>query len=279
MRSFRIHVFILSCVLSIGCGGDERSAVGTNQGDTTTLDQDRDVVVIAGRRGDVVIEGRGQGCVEVGQTCVDASEAESRYCKGEDAHADIVVDEDGEVLSVLCYPSVEEAANAEDVLVNEEGVATLPQNKNGAVLTFPKETDNVPIKGDLKLKAERAILVGRGMGVTLLEGALEVDSNNARVRGLRVNEDLKISSNGVGVSFVRVLGSLKVDGNNFVGMTMKVFGDVDITGNGAVLHNIGVQGQWKAASGVACVGCYSFSDDNANALIEDAEIGDGPLVP
>lgn len=271
--SVLLSLMVVLCAAA--CGGDERSAVATNQGDTTTLEQDRDVVVVAGRRGDTVIEGRGEGCVEIDDLCVEASEIEERYCDGEDAHADIVVDEDGEVLSAVCYPSVEEAQEAEDVLVDSEGVATLPQNSNGTIAVFPESTDNKPVEGDITLSGERAILVGRGMSKTIIDGSVKIDSNNARLRGMTINQDLKIDSNNVGVSFVRVMGKLDVNKNGFVGMNIEVFGDVNIGGSSAVLHNIGVQGEWKGET--TCVGCYSFADDNADGLIQDAEISDAPF--
>ncbi len=56
----------------------------------------------------------------------------------------------------------------------------------------------------------------------------------------------------------------------------QVFGNVDIEGNGATLLNVGVAGEWKPGS-AACDGCYSFTDEDDDKLVQEDEVGD-PLT-
>jgi hypothetical protein len=269
--------------VAASCGGDEGTAqeweVREAPGDETGYG-DAEVVVIApggtGQSTTYEVNGDGSGCVQVNaDTCVDVAGARGRYCGDADAQADIILNADGEVIDVICYPSPAGGTPIKDVVVETDGGVELPQNANGAVLVFDEATDGVPIEGNVDLESERVVVFGNGVDKTIFAGNLHLASNNARVRGVTVQGNLEVAknSNNNTVSFCKILGNVSAEGNGFTMANCQVFGNLDIKGNGATLLNIGVAGEWKPGS-AACDGCYSFEDANDDDLVQDTELGD-----
>jgi hypothetical protein len=280
-----VVVWCVCGVLAVGaaaCGEDgvaEPWQVREAPGDQTGYGDADAVVVVTDGAGNTTtyeVSGSGEGCVQVNaQTCVDINAERGRYCGDSGAQADIILNEAGEVTRVICYPPPSSGAPVEEVLVTQDGSVELPQNANGAVVVFGEQTNGEPIEGDTTLNAERVVIFGNGVDKTIFGGDLVLASNNARVRGVTIEGDLRAqsNSNNVSVSFCKVHGSLQVSGNSFTIANCQIFGDVNVTGNDATLLNIGVAGQWNPGRS-ACEGCYSFADANDDKIVQQSELGE-----
>lgn len=235
---------------------------------------DRATVIIMDQRSWIVSGTIGEGCVQVEDRCIEVMGAHKKWCGKPGGLADLYVLE-GSVVAGVCYPSPEDGLPLQEVTTEAGGKTTLPQNANGAVVVFDPATDGEPIPGDLVLKGERAVLFGNGPLATLLDGSIEVQSNNARLRGLRESGlSVAKNSNNVGIAFSQIRGNLTVAGNGVRVLGCEVFGDLHIEGNGAVLADVGVQGTFSGDA--ECHGCYSFADANGDFRIDSGEVK-GPL--
>lgn len=267
----------LALVLLVGCGEDEPGGwrVSEGDGDSVSYGQTSDVVVTADGSTYVVTNEGGEGCVDVGGECVDIADAEGRYCDDENAQADVLLDENGDVVSVVCYPPADEGTTVEE-LQTEGGTIELPSNQNGTVITFPEDSDGVPLDGNVTLDGERVVLYGNGVDETLINGNITLASNNARLRGLTVQGNVEVEENANNGSIVlcRIEGNLTVHSNGMTLASCEVYGNVTVEGNSTTLVNIGVQGEWKVSDSSVCEGCYSFSDANDDNLLQEDEVGD-----
>lgn len=267
---------------SAACGPDETASgysVTEGAGDDTNYGEDTSVVIVAGGNQDdqFIVSGEPDGnCVQIEDACVEIDEAKGRYCDKDGAQADIILDENGEVLEVVCYPPPESGAPLEEVSVSEDGTVNVPQNASGTVIVFDETTDGEPLEGDITLDAERITFFGNGVDETIIDGNLSFASNNARARGFTVTGDLSVAknSNNNAITFCKVHGSVDVQGNGMRLVNCQVFGDVSVAGNGATLVNIGVQGEWDVNSGASCHGCYSFEDEDEDFIVLEEELGD-----
>lgn len=267
---------------SAACGPDETASgysVTEGAGDDTNYGDNTDVVITPGGTQDdqFIVSGEPDGsCVQIEDACVEIGEAKGRYCDQDGAQADIILDENGEVLEVVCYPPPESGAPLEEVSVSEDGTVNVPQNASGSVIVFDETTNGEPLEGDITLDAERVSFFGNGVDETIIDGNLSFASNNARARGLTVTGDLSVAknSNNNAITFCKVHGSVDVQGNGMRLVNCQVFGDVSVAGNGATLVNIGVQGEWDVNSGASCHGCYSFEDEDEDFIVLEEELGD-----
>lgn len=267
---------------SAACGPDETASgysVTEGAGDDTNYGDNTDVVITPGGTQDdqFIVSGEPDGnCVQIEDACVEIDEAKGRYCDQDGAQADIILDENGEVLEVVCYPPPESGAPLEEVSVSEDGTVNVPQNASGSVIVFDETTNGEPLEGDITLDAERVSFFGNGVDETIIDGNLSFASNNARARGLTVTGDLSVAknSNNNAITFCKVHGSVDVQGNGMRLVNCQVFGDVSVAGNGATLVNIGVQGEWDVNSGASCHGCYSFEDEDEDFIVLEEEQGD-----
>lgn len=272
-------------LMVVACGPEEAPSrsnwdVAEGEGDQTRYEDGSDVVIAPGDTDtNYVVTGDPEGiegCAQVGDDCVAIDEAKGRYCGEEGAKADILLDENGEVIEAVCYPPPESGVPIEEVTVSEDGTTALPQSANGAVITFDEETNGEPLEGDVALDGERVVIFGNGVDETILDGDLSVASNNSRVRGVTITGDVSYArnSNNSKLTFCAIHGSLQVPSNGFTAANCRVFGDVDVSGNEATLVNVGVQGQWSVSAGATCQGCYSFTDEDGDLLVSDEEVGD-----
>ena len=271
---------VLVVGLLVGCNKEPETAgwVVSEGGDDTSFGDSSDVVIGPGDGSSVVITGDGGAeCVELqGDVCLNPDEVRDEECGGDAGQADIILDEDGEVLEVICYPPSDEGTPIDEVEIDGDGNAEVPQSDNGAVVIFDEETNGEPIEGDVTLTAERVTLFGNGVDQTIIDGNLRFSSNNSAVRGLTVTGNVTIDgiSNGASLVFCKIHGNLEVEGNSVTVANCQVFGNVDVTGGGATLVNIGVQGDWNVNDRSTCQGCYSFADENDDFIVADDERGD-----
>jgi len=269
--------FVVVCTLVAGCSDDEPGGWRITEGAGDEVNYGADAKVVVSADGTIyVVEAQGSGCAQVGDQCVDLAGESGRYCDDPNAQADVLLDQDGKVVTLVCYPPVADGTSVEELQTDAEGNVSLPSNQNGVVITFPEDTNGAAVAGNIALDGERVVLYGNGVDQTIVDGNLDLLSNNARVRGLTVKGDVHFHSNSNNSSLLlcRIEGNLNVESNGATLASCEVFGDVRVSGNNAVLVNIGVQGEWDVDSGATCEGCYSFSDDNDDLLVQDSELGD-----
>jgi hypothetical protein len=270
-RTAALYALVASLLLP-GCGSHAVTATlgpGDDVGYTDATD-----VVVAGTK-TWIVTGELDGCVQLGDQCVDIATVKTQSCASPDAQADIVVI-DGKVVKVVCYPPASSGVSIDKVGTTSGGTTSVPQNKNNSVITFGPETNGKPIDGNVRLDAENVSLIGNGIDKTVLGGNLTLNSNNFHIRGLTVmgNLVLEKNCNGATVAFVKVKGNLTVAANNVTLINTVVFGNLEVAGHGITLINVGVQGNVALESpALLCDSNYTFKDQNANLLCDPAEKG------
>ncbi len=281
MRSIlKISIVLASLSLVMACSDDEPSSgwrVSEGDGDQTEFGDDSAVIVAADGNTFVVTgSGTAGDCVDIDGNCVDLADVQGRYCDEEGAQADVILNEEGDVIEVICYPPADDGTPVEELEVGDDGKIELPQNESGSVIIFPEDTDGTVLEGDLTLEAERTTLFGNGVEETIIGGDLVVESNNSRVRGLTVEGKVRFPSNSNNSALIlcKIHGNLEVESNGFSAANCEVYGDVKVSGNGATLVNIGVGGGWMVSDNAVCEGCYSFADENEDFELADEEVGD-----
>ena len=98
-----------------------------------------------------------QACDDAGEQCRQAVDS----C-GNEAYADVVLDEERDVLDVICYPG--------NATVREIGVDTVPSAEAGnhTVLVLDDVDDGADVSGDVTLTvAGQTLALPRGRSVTL----------------------------------------------------------------------------------------------------------------
>jgi hypothetical protein len=272
MATNRIRVIALTTILC-ACGEDDQ-LVSTNpynpfgDGATTVIGGDPEVPVASGQ----VTE---EGCLQVSaETCVDV-EREGKYCSTDQGPVDVVV-VDGVVVEVVCYEDTDGASGPSIIVDGDsDGDIDVPQNDNGAVITFDPSTDGKPIAGNVTLDGNNVTLYGNGPDKSIIDGNLTIIGNNARVRGVRVTGNVHINLNTAAVIFCVVEGNVHITSNNSMLAETDVFGNVQVDGNNCILVNNEVAGEWKiAGSGSVCDGNMKFTDDNGDELAQPEERGE-----
>ena len=146
---------MLMMVGLLGACDDDNAAPGIPgqriEGDQVNYGDATEVYVTP--EGDFVIGGGAERpadeCVQIADACVDIEPTKTKYCDDEGALVDVAVVDD-EAVAAVCYPAPDGGQAVEQVVEDEDGTPTIPQNVSGAVVTFDESTDGEPIKGDLQ---------------------------------------------------------------------------------------------------------------------------------
>ena len=265
MRQSHANVVILLLgVLSAACGGESDTEVGRQ----TPYDGNFTVVVgdpaqtreFATPDGNDCIEVAGGGCVTPQDEC------------GDRGTADVIVDENGNVLDIICY--------GQDVRV-----ASVPTNVvdsveagNNTVLVLDGTDDGDDVTGDVTITGNNAIVYGQGPDTSVIGGDLVIEKNNAIVRGVRIRGDVNIVLNNTKLLFCVIEGDLTISQNDTTVAACDVFGKVTITHNNTVLVQDRFNGiDQLSAQNLDCNSNERFDDENGNLVVEDGEIA-GPLT-
>lgn len=218
----------------------------------------------------VIGDTKGGELEEVDDSC-DTAECEAvvERC-GPRSFADVVLDEDSEVLDVLCYKP-----NVTVVEIGVDAVDTASAGNN-TVLVLDAVDDGADVTGDVVLEGNNTIVYGEGAGLSVIGGDLAIDKNNAIVRGVRINGDVTITKNNAKLAFCQIDGDLTIVGNNTTLAECVIHGEIRIEGNNTVL----VQNQVADDSPVLgktqrCNGNVSFVDENEDLIVDEAELGAG----
>ena len=255
--------FVLAGASSVGCGG-------TTDGGVTGFNTPYDP-------GSATVIGKPGGDQSIPKTsdCGDPScKAAVDKC-GANGAADVVVDADGNVLDVICY--------GHDVTVTD--VPTSPvleytSDGNNSVLVLDGQNDGPDITANLTITGNNAIVYGQGPAVSVIGGTVQVEKNNAEIRGVRVDGDVTIDKNNTKLVFCVIQGNLTITGNNTTVADCDVFGQVTITGENTVLVGDRFAGiDTVNGPNLTCSADTRFDDANKNGFVDAGETGGAVSCP
>ena len=251
---------LVLALITVGCGSDQH----VDPGPANPWGNDVSVVGPDGKVTDYEAPAGG-GCVQVSPTsCVPADRC------GPGVPADVVLDEGGNVIDVVCYPT-KLTLTPEQIAAQQGNVA---QNQNGAVIVLDNVADGVDLDGNLSMDANKVILYGGGPDVSVISGDVTVDGNNTIVRGVRVEGNLEVLLNDAVVVFCAIQGNVHIVGNNTRLSGCDVFGSVTIEGNNTILSGNHIQGSVvNTGLNNTCQGNSSFVDLNQDFVVDAAEVG------
>lgn len=207
--------------------------------------------------------------------CID--QASDRGDCGPAADVDVIVDEQGGVVDIICYPRAEEG-NTDVVVVDAAGDVVTGNND---VIVLDGVVDGADIEGNLEVTANNVTVVGDGPDVSVISGDLNVDKNNLAVRGVRIQGNVELgiddggsTGNNPAFIFCVVEGDVIIEGNNVTFAGCDIYGDVEVIGNNTVLVGNRIQGSLIIeGDNTTCNGNVSFTDANGDLAVQDEEVG------
>ncbi len=209
----------------------------------------------------------GESCLDgpAGEFCIQPQET----C-GEDATADVILDEAGNVLSTICYP------NHDDVqFVPLDGTVEDPVLDNNTVLVIDGADDGADVIGDVTIEGNNSVIYGQGPDTSIIDGSLAIEKNNAIVRGVRITGDATITKNNAALIYCVIEGDLTITGNNVSLALCEVWGEVTIAGNNTVFVSNLVAGEQPIEGmNLQCNDNLRFADDNDDGVVDEDEIGE-----
>jgi hypothetical protein len=256
----------IQCVLAlaaVGCGGG-----GGVRAHSVPWEDDRAQVIDANRDVEQLAPGASDSClpIEGEDACVTREEA----C-GADVAADVVLDENGKIASVVCYPRGE-SLSVEEVEAADGNVA---QNQNDSVIVLDGLDDDVDIDGDLAVDANNVVIYGEGPDVSVVSGDVAVDGNNIIVRGVRIQGDVEVLANNAVFLLCVIEGDVVVSGNNAILSSCDIHGKLTITGNNTQLTGNRVGGELADnGKNTVCADNHAAVDADEDGTFSDAELGD-----
>lgn len=247
-----LPLVVLLCVITTGCDDDDEreTRVPWNPNESTIISE-------GGTYGTYGTPGEG-GCVIAPDTTEEVCVAGTHECADETT-ADIVVDDQGNVLDVVCIPPNVSAVESIDL---EDG--EIDQTSNSTALIF---TEGGVHEGDLAVDGNNVVLYGEGPDVAQIDGTLHITGNNAIVRGIEITGDLIIDKNSAIVVFCRVLGDVYMAKNNTTLSGCDIHGSIYVMDNNTKLFGNRVGGEDlidDQGKGTTCEGNVSFDAQNAD---------------
>ena len=202
-------------------------------------------------------------CLQMGDACVTPAD----QC-GDGATADVILGDAGEVLSIICYPN----KNYEVITLPTTPVSQ-PALGNNSVVVLDGLDDGVDVEGDLVVKGNNVIVYGNGPDTSVIGGNLQLDKNNAIVRGVRIKGDASISKNSASLIYCVIEGDLKITGNNVNVALCEIWGKVTIDGNNAVfVSNLVAGDQTLSGVNLQCNDNHRFTDIMGDGVVDDDDV-------
>jgi hypothetical protein len=146
---------------------------------------------------------------------------------GDNGAADVLVNEHGAVVDVICYPTDGVSVDTFDGEVKDVG--------NNVVLVIDDIDDGIDVEGDVTIDGNNVTLYGHGPETSVIGGDLHLDKNNALVRGVRVEGNVTIDKNNPSIVDCVIQGDMLIRGNNVSLALCEVWGKLTIEGNNAIL--------------------------------------------
>lgn len=194
-------------------------------------------------------------------------EADANDECGAGASADVIVDEDGDVLSIVCYP------NEGYEVVTLEDEAQEPELGDHVVAVLDGDDDGVDVKGDLLIDGQNVIVYGAGPEASVIEGNLEVIEDGAIARGVRIEGDAILRKDGAALVDCAIEGDLIVIGDGVTIARCEVWGDVIMDGSHAVLVSTLVAGdQQLSGDDLRCNDNHRFTDIEGDGVVQDDDV-------
>jgi len=256
-------------VLLLALGTGLGSACGSEQ-HLLRLPYDPDKTAIIGRVDEadglvtnhVVTTPNGDECIDLDDVCATPQSE----C-GDDGAADVLLDESGAVVDVICYPT-------QGVAI-ERAEGDLAQVGNNVVLVLDDVADGVDVAGDVTIDGNNVTLYGHGPETSVIGGDLNIDKNNALVRGVTVEGNVTIDKNNPSIVNCVIEGDLTIRGNNVSIALCEVWGKLTIEGNNAVLvGNHFASAPVIKGQNTVCNSNRHFVDENDDHAISQDELGD-----
>lgn len=249
----------------LGCSGDVETTTPP-KGDPFSTDPGTTVVIGAGDGGQVITPDA-DGCFDVDGTCLP----EAQQC-AENEKADIIVDANGKVLEVVCYP-----ADSTPPPVSESGDVALG-NENGGVVSVDGNDDGTDVEGDVSAEGNNVVVYGQGAGVSVIGGSVSAVGNNFALRGVRVLGDVVVDGNNAALVLSVFEGSVTITGNNTVIAESTFLGPVTMTGNNSVVVTCRFAANPAiVGDNTVCESNFTGADTSGDKLLS-AEEAAAPLV-
>jgi hypothetical protein len=261
MGKFEVVIVLCGLVGLVACGSDAtRSALPYEANSTAVIGGDYDNP--NGRAPRVVETPDGDACIALDGACVRPQQE----C-GDSGAADVLVDDTGNVLDVICYPTSGVAVETLDGKVDHVG--------NDVVLVFDDKDDGPDVIGDLTIDGNNVTLYGNGPATSVIGGDLNIDKNNAVVRGIRIQGDVTITKNNLSLVDCVIDGDLTIRGNNVSIALCDVWGKLVIQGNNTVLvNNRFATAPEIHGNNTVCASDVMFADADDDGLVSVDELGD-----
>jgi hypothetical protein len=256
------HVVSLCLIVTaLGCGEADKPRQLPYDPDETTIIGGGDGTAAPAGDARTVNTPDGEDCVNLDITCVQPQDE----C-GDDGTADVIVDNDGTVLYVACYP--QDGVSVEEF---EGPVEDLPNN---AVLVIDGDVDGADVVGDVTIDGNNITVYGNGPDVSVIDGNLDIAMNNSIVRGVRITQDVTISKNNGTLIDCVIEGNLTITGENVNVALCEVWGETHVLANNAVfVANVFGSEPVIDANMKACNNNTLFSDDNDDGEVTPDELG------
>jgi hypothetical protein len=208
-------------------------------------------------------------CIVPPDVEVDTCERARQECEPGSA-ADVVVDEGGNVLHVVCLPPHIDHVEPVDL---EDGV--IDQTSNNVALVF--ESEGGTLEGDLLVNGNNVVLFGDSPADAVIDGDLTLTGNNTIARGITVTGNVNVLLNNTVMVYCVIHGDLFIGANNTVVSGCDVFGNVVVTGLNTELYGLHIQGNLDvgplAGLNLRCEGLKSFVDADEDGVVDEGEVG------
>jgi hypothetical protein len=245
---------------AVGCSGGARShEVPWQNDDVTVIDSGRNLNELEPVASDECLELDGTDCITREEQC------------GADVAADVVLDEHGHVVTVVCYPEAE-TLTPEEI---EAADGNVEQNQNNEVIVLDDADDGVDIEGDLSVDANNVVIYGEGPDVSVVSGDVNVDGNNIIVRGVRIQGNVEVLANNAVFLLCVIEGDVRISGNNAILSSCDVHGSVTVLGNNSQLTGNRVDGAFSdGGKNTICENNHAAHDANGDLSFSDDELGE-----
>lgn len=261
--SLFLAALLSSSFVLLACGGSDAAAPS---GDNTpyTSDPNKTVVLGDGKGGTVSSTPVGADCITIASgECVKPQDK----CK-DGERADVIVDSKGKVIEIVCYP-----ATSTPTPIDGQGNVELGKDNKGVVAVDGAD-DGIDIAGDVSSSGNNVTVYGQGPGVSVIGGDVTASGNNFAMRGVTVKQDVTITGNNATLVLCAIDGDVVIEGNNTVIAECTIKGKVTIKGNNSKLvANEVAGGITVEGSNTVCDGNVTWSDANANGLLDPGEAG------
>lgn len=211
-------------------------------------------VITSSTSGSKVCVGEGKDCQTPAELC------------GDHATADVIVDADGNALSVVCYPD-----SGYSVLPLEG--KDQPELGNDVVAVVDGRDDGVDLDGDLLIDSNDVIVYGNGPATSVIGGNVEVIKSGAIIHGVRIQGDAILRKSDASLIDCVIEGKLTIIGSNTNIALCEIWGDIVNDGVGtSFVSNLVAGDQEVNGMNVHCNDNHRFTDIDGDREIEDDDV-------